>query len=67
MNEAGDWVKDGSNLFLWVPVQHRASIKKGLKLIIVREEGRKPEVDVARLFAYSGSRWADLYRAFSET
>ena len=64
----GQWVRSGDKLLLWVTVRRRKAIKKGLKLVIggIERKRRKSEVDVARLFAYSGLRWIDIYNAFTE-
>ena len=68
MNKVVEWVKDGDNLLPWIPVQHRKAISNSrLRLVIGRTERRRgPEVDIAGLYAYSGSRWTDLYHANSE-
>ena len=64
----GQWVRGGDKLLLWVTVRRRKAIKKGLKLVIggIERKRRKSEVDVAKLFAYSGSRRAAIRSAWTE-
>ena len=62
MDLADGWVKDGDKLLMWVPMQYRYDIMGGIKLAIGEGTRRtRPEVDVERLFAYSGTQWTGIY------